>query len=177
MSGDNDDFQTFLDELGPVRRIRSNRVEKRRSRAEPHPRMREADEQTVLDELTDLHPDDALLETGEELLWTRPGLQKRVLTRLRRGRWQVQDEIDLHQMNVEAATSSIRIFLEQTLAANRRCVKIIHGKGLRSGPEGPRLKSVCARVLSRHPMVLAFASARAADGGTGAVYVLLKNRR
>ncbi|MCA1778644.1 MAG: SMR domain protein, partial [Xanthomonadaceae bacterium] len=69
MSGDNDDFKTYLDELGPVRRIRSNRIEKRRSQVEPRPRMREADEQAVLDQLTDLHPDDALIETGEELLW------------------------------------------------------------------------------------------------------------
>jgi len=181
MSDDNDKFDDelalFRDSVGPVRRIRSSRAETERPRVRATPRMREADERNVVDELAEASPFDHELETGEELLWLRPGLQKRVLTRLRRGYWSVQDEIDLHQMNIDAATRSIRIFLDEALAGGKRCVKIIHGKGLRSGPAGPRIKAVTARVLSRHPSVLAFGSAPPTDGGTGAVYVLLRNAR
>lgn len=177
MSDDPDDFSAFRDAIGPVRRIRSSRAETRPVRARPTPRMRERDEARVLDELSDAVPGADLLETGEELQWLRPGLQRRVLVRLRRGHWQVQDEIDLHQMNVEAATRSIRLFLDEALAARRSCVKIIHGKGLRSGPAGPRLKAATARTLSRHPKVLAFTAARPDDGGSGATYVLLQQRR
>ena len=181
MSDDNEKFDDelalFRESVGPVRRIQSTRAEADRRRVRATPRMREADERRVVEELAEAGPFDHELETGEELLWLGPGLQKRLLTRLRRGFWRVQDEIDLHQMNADAATRSIRIFLDETLASGKRCVKIIHGKGLRSGPAGPRLKTVTARVLSRHPSVLAFGSAPPADGGTGAVYVLLRNAR
>jgi len=170
---DHDD-DLFRQSVGPVRRIRSRRAQVEKPRASPHPRQREADERAVSAELEQAATFIDDLETGEELLWLRPGLQRRVLTRLRRGNWAVQDELDLHQMNSAAATRSIRHLLDDAEARGRRCVKIIHGKGLRSGPAGPRLKTVTARVLSRHPRVLAFASAPPADGGTGAVYVLLK---
>lgn len=174
---DDDERELFRESVGPVRRVRS-----RRDRSRPAPRpaeahMREADERQVMAELESADIAVEGLETGEELLWLRPGLQRRVLTRLRRGHWSVQDEIDLHAMNAEAASRSIRYLLDEAEARHRRCVKIIHGKGLRSGPGGPRLKAVTARVLSRHPRVLAFASAPPADGGTGAVYVLLKAGR
>jgi len=177
MTDDNDDQDLFRDSVGEVRRIRSSRVERESGRPAPTPRMREADERCVLGELDEARPFELGLETGEELLWLRSGLQKRVLTRLRRGHWRVQDEIDLHRMNSDAATRTIRAFVDEALTHERRLVKIIHGKGLRSGPGGPRLKTLTARVLSRHPDVMAFASAPPADGGTGAVYVLLDSRR
>jgi DNA-nicking Smr family endonuclease len=177
MSDESDEGNLFRDAVGEIRRIRSKRAEPERARPEPEPKMRDADEARVVDELAEIRPFEHGLESGEELLWLGPGLQKRVLTRLRRGYWRVQDEIDLHQMNADAATRSIRAFLDEAQASNRRLVKIIHGKGLRSGPGGPRLKTLTARLLSRHPRVLAFASAPPADGGTGAVYVLLRNRR
>ncbi|MEX2499615.1 MAG: Smr/MutS family protein [Wenzhouxiangellaceae bacterium] len=177
MTDDKDDFELFRESVGSVRRIRSTRAEAERERLRATPRMREADERRVVDELAEARPFDYELETGEELLWLRPGLQNRILTRLKRGYWSVQDEIDLHQMNTEAATRSIRIFIDEALSTGKRCIKIIHGKGLRSGPAGPRLKTIAARVLSRHASVLAFASAPPTDGGTGAVYVLLRKSK
>lgn len=177
MSDDKDDFELFRESVGAVRRIRTSRAEVERRRIRATPRMREADERRVVDELAEARPFDYELETGEELAWLRPGIQNRVLRRLRRGYWSVQDGIDLHQMNAEAATRSIRVFIDEALASGKRCIRIVHGKGLRSGPAGPRLKTVTARVLSRHPSVLAFASAPPADGGTGAVYVLLKHSK
>lgn len=176
MSDDNDDWSLFRDSVGPVRRIRSTRAGHEAPRPRAEPKMREADERRVIDELSEVRPFEHGLESGEELLWLRPGLQKRVLTRLRRGHWRVQDEIDLHQMNTDAATRTIRTFLDEALASRLRLVKIIHGKGLRSGPGGPRLKTLTARILSRHASVMAFASAPPTDGGTGAVYVLLASK-
>ncbi|MDT8438161.1 MAG: Smr/MutS family protein [Wenzhouxiangellaceae bacterium] len=174
MQHDDEDDKLFRNHVGAVRPLRSSRVAVPPTRVAPAPRMREADERQVIDDLDRARPHGEHFDTGEELGWTRPGLQRRVLMRLRRGHWQVQDELDLHQMNTEAARSSIRSFLDDALANGRRCVKIIHGKGLRSGPGGPRLKQLTARMLSHHPRVLAFASAPPSDGGTGAVYVLVK---
>jgi len=177
MNHDDNDPELFRAAVGKVRRLRSRRDPGRQTPPGPRPQMREADEHDALDALA--RPDrlERELETGEELQWLRPGLQQRLLKRLRRGHWRIQDELDLHRMNVEAAGRSIRIFLAEAGASQRRCVKIIHGKGLRSGPGGPRLKALTARVLARHPEVLAFTSAPRPDGGTGAVYVLLGQRR
>ncbi|MEM1080966.1 MAG: Smr/MutS family protein [Pseudomonadota bacterium] len=177
---DEDDLNLFQKAVGPVRRMHSDRADTRPAPIKPRPRMREADEAQVLQELSEAHPElDATLawlETGEELMWHRPGIQRRVLQRLRRGHWRVQDEMDLHQMNVDAASRSIRIFIQAALDRGLSCIKIIHGKGLRSGKDGPRLKALTARLLSRHAAVIAFATAPKTDGGTGAVYVLLKQR-
>lgn len=173
MSGNDDDHGEFRRNVGPVRRVRSRRAEARPTPAPPEPKMRRRDEARVMDDLAAGHGHEPDLDTGDELLWHQPGLQKRVLTRLRRGHWRIQDELDLHAMNADAAGRSIRVFLDESLGRGHRCVKIIHGKGLRSGPAGPRLKQVTARVLIRDRRVLAFTPARVGDGGSGAVYVLL----
>ncbi len=113
-------------------------------------------------------------ETGEELFFLRSGLQRRVLRRLRRGQYAVGAELDLHDMNASAARQSILDFLAASGARGLSCVKIIHGKGLRSKREGPVLKRLTDSLLRRRSEVLAFASAPPNDGGTGAVYVLLR---
>ncbi len=168
-----DEKALFRDEVGPVRRLRSHRDRSRPEAPRPVPNQRRRDEQSVLAELASAPIDFSQVETGEEISYLRDGLHKRTIGRLRRGHWRVQDEIDLHEMNVSAATQSIRDFLDEARRADFGCVKIIHGKGLRSGPDGPQLKRATAGVLARHPRVCAFASARPNDGGTGAVYVLL----
>ncbi len=177
MSESEDDTDLFRAAVGDVRRIRSKRDHSRPPPPPPRPAQRERDEARVMDEIAHGPIDYASIETGEEITYLRPGLQKRVLTRLRRGHWRVEDELDLHHMNIEAATGSIRRFLLEADRDRMSCVRIIHGKGLRSGPDGPQLKRLTARLLSRHDRVAAFASAPPHDGGTGAVYVLLRARR
>ena len=105
--------------------------------------------------------------------FARPGVQSAVLKKLRRGQYRVQAELDLHGLTVAEAKSALRGFLARALAQHARCVRVIHGKGLRSGHRGPVLKSTVAAVLRRTGAVLAYSSARQVDGGTGAVYVLL----
>jgi DNA-nicking Smr family endonuclease len=103
----------------------------------------------------------------------RPQVQPAVLRRLRRGEYRVEREIDLHGLTATEARHALRTFLIEALERRVRCVRIIHGKGLRSGHRGPVLKSTVSGVLRRTGAVLAYVSARPVDGGTGAVYVLL----
>lgn len=169
-----DETGVFREAVGPVRPVRSDRVIVDRPRPRPVPRKRQEDERAVLEELL-THPwDPAALETGEELLHSRPGLQRRVLRRLRRGQYSVGAELDLHHMNAEAAQAALGDFINESRGRMLTCVKVIHGKGLRSKAGGPVLKRLVSHWLRRHPAVMAFASAQVNDGGTGAVYVLLK---
>ena len=104
----------------------------------------------------------------------RPGVRTQVLRRLRRGLYPIEDELDLHGLTQTAARDSLAEFLAQNRNAGRRCVRIIHGKGYRSGARGPILKIAVDSWLRHHGDVMAFASARPIDGGTGAMYVLLR---
>lgn len=170
------DDRLFRDSLEGVRPLRSDRDTSRPPPPPPVPKQRQRDEQQVMAELATGPIDFSSIETGEEISHVKPGLQQRVLKRLRRGHWRVQIELDLHDMNTEAASNAIRECLDEALKNHLSCIKIIHGKGLRSGPDGPQLKRLTASLLARHPRVLAFASAPAHDGGTGAVHVLLNQR-
>lgn len=108
------------------------------------------------------------------------GLDPRVLRRLRRGELAYQAMIDLHGMSAAAARSEVERFIAQSLAAGHREVLIVHGRGRNSKDNVPvlkeRLKSWLARGRTGRD-ILAFTSARPADGGTGALYVLLRRRR
>ncbi|MDT8319855.1 MAG: Smr/MutS family protein [Xanthomonadales bacterium] len=149
------------------------------NRIEPVPKMtpaiaaqRALDERAALAELLD-GPDAAEdLETGEELSYLRPGYQKRLLRRLRRGEYSTAATIDLHHMNVDTARQVLLDFLAHALQRQAGCIRVIHGKGLRSR-DLPRLKILTNQLLRKHPRVVAFASCRPVDGGTGATDVLL----
>ena len=136
--------------------------------------MLEADEAAVPGELLHMTFDPASMEVGEELSFLRDGYPPKLLRQLKRGQFSVQDDLDLHQMNAAAAQVSIIEFLAEARKAGIRCVRIIHGKGLRSKAAGPVLKMLTDRMLRRRDDIIAFASARPALGGTGAVVVLLK---
>ena len=113
------------------------------------------------------------VESGDELGYRRDGISESVLRRLRRGEYAIRDEIDLHGMTQDEARAALGAFLAEALLHDRRCVRVIHGKGRGSGHRGPVLKSAVNRWLRRHAAVAAFCSARRNDGGTGALYVLL----
>ncbi|MGH8225942.1 MAG: Smr/MutS family protein [Gammaproteobacteria bacterium] len=143
-------------------------------RPKPRARMREADEHSALAETLDdpRHPDEFGAEP--DLAYAAPGVQRRVLVRLRRGQIPVRAVLDLHGMTLPMARREFALFLADALAREFVCVRIIHGKGYRSGPRGPVLKRAVARWLAHRREVLAYTSARPVDGGTGAVYVLLR---
>lgn len=114
------------------------------------------------------------VETEEELLFTRPGVQHRIFLKLRRGQFTIKAELDLHGMTVRVAQQEVRIFLRQCQNRDIRCARIIHGKGYGSTAKQPILKNKLNLWLQQYGEVLAFCSARPSDGGTGAVYVLIK---
>lgn len=111
---------------------------------------------------------------GDALAFRRSGVRDQVLRRLRRGLIPVEAQLDLHGLNQAAARAQLADFLVHCDAAGVRCARIIHGKGSRSGARGPILKIAVDSWLRRHHGVLAFTSAKAIDGGTGALYVLLR---
>lgn len=143
------------------------------ARPPPRAQMRRADDEAVLAESLELGPGELLVETGDELLFRRATISGRTLRRLQRGEFRVEDEIDLHGLVAVEAREALRAFLNEAIRRGLRCVRVIHGKGLRSGPRGPVLKHAVNTWLRKTGAVLAFASARQVDGGTGAVYVLL----
>ena len=115
-----------------------------------------------------------MMETGEELVFLRPGLSRETLRRLRRGHWVVQDQFDLHGMNSEQARHLLAQFLSACSRRALRCIRIVHGKGLRSPNREPVLKNKVRVWLARRDDVLAYCQAPANQGGGGALLVLLK---
>ena len=141
----------------------------------PIPVQKLRDNQQVLqDSLSDQIPFEVGLETGDELVFLRDGLSNLVLRKLRRGHWVTQDELDLHGLRSEEARQLLVAFLNEALARGLRCVRIVHGKGLRSENREPVLKRKVGNWLAQRDEVLAFVQARPEDGGSGAVVVLLK---
>jgi len=112
--------------------------------------------------------------SSEPLSFQRAGVRSQVMRRLRRGLYPTEDELDLHGLSQTAARDQLADFIARSRDSGRRCVRIIHGKGYRSGARGPVLKSAVNLWLRRHIDVMAFTSARAIDGGSGAVYVLIR---
>ncbi|MFA7592654.1 MAG: Smr/MutS family protein [Thiohalobacteraceae bacterium] len=169
-----EDRELFQTAVGPVRQLHHDRVEPRLPRPPVRATFRERDEGAVLrDSLSDaFDPDDYL--TGEELWFARTGLQQRILKRLRRGQFAREAECDLHGLTVVEARQTLAAFLHDCLAQGWRCVRIIHGKGHGSQQRIPVLKGKVGGWLRQRDEVLAYCSARPVDGGTGALYVLLK---
>jgi len=145
----------------------------------PHRRtMASARGSGAIDEVMPLVPDASpahdAIAGADALSFRRPDVRTQVLRRLRRGLYPVEDELDLHGLSQTAARSNLAEFIAFNRSAGHRCVRVIHGKGYRSGARGPILKIAVNSWLRHHRDVMAFTSARALDGGTGAVYVLLR---
>jgi len=188
VADDAQQFRAAVRDVKPLRHamsaagLRKPRVQGRRG-LEPAARAAAADE------LTETMPLIATRSSGEAqegsavedsiagadaLSFRRPGVRDRELRRLRRGLYPIENELDLHGLSQAAARGHLADFIEANRHAGHRCVRIIHGKGYRSGARGPILKIAVNTWLRRHHDVMAFTSARTIDGGTGAVYVLLR---
>lgn len=169
-----DDSRLFREAVRGAKTLRAEpRASQRKRRPPARARFARADRAAVLAESLDATTYGGALETGDELRFRRAGVQDAVLRRLRRGEYRVEAEIDLHGLTVAEAGAELRAFLAAAIARDLRCVRIVHGKGLRSGQRGPVLKQAVNGLLRRVAAVVAFTSARQVDGGTGAVYVLL----
>jgi DNA-nicking Smr family endonuclease len=171
---DSDDARLFRESIGRVRPLRQPDAHApRKPRPAPHAAQAEKDEARVRDELLVHDIDPAAIEVGDEIHYLKQGQPSKLLKQLRRGHFSVRAELDLHEMTVPVARDAVRRFLDEAIARREYCVRIVHGKGLRSRGDGPVLKRMTATLLARRKDVLAYASARPAQGGTGAVIVLL----
>ncbi len=168
------DAELFRHAVSKTVPLRNDKVTFMAKKPSPHPRQKEIDEQQVLRDMLSDSPYTAEVEAGEELLFQRSSLQHGLLRKLRRGQFSVGAELDLHGMTVAEARNALTRFLAACRRNDVRCVRMIHGKGLGSRHKLPVLKGKLSHWLQQRDEVLAFCSARPADGGTGAVYVLLK---
>jgi DNA-nicking Smr family endonuclease len=145
-------------------------------RPEPRPLQRVLDEVAVMAEsLSDEFDVDWLLETDDTLSFRRDGIGADVVRQLRQGVWAVQAHLDLHGLRSDEARARLAEFLREVGQAGMRCVRIVHGKGHGSPGKQPVLKIKVRRWLAQKNEVLAFTHARAADGGHGALLVLLQH--
>ena len=184
-SPDQDEAQTFLEAMSDVEPIAEN---KSRMTRRPNPDVRPAhpvrdDEMEAMAHLSDLVSGAAEIDitfTDEYIQGSVPGFSPKLMQRLKRGRFPIQDYVDLHGLTKEEAEIKVRDFLIRSQGQGLRCVLVVHGRGLNSENHIPVLKERLPLWLSRGPVrkiVLAFATARPYDGGTGAIYILLRTRR
>jgi DNA-nicking Smr family endonuclease len=166
-------FRTTVGEVEPLKT--PARVSTPLPRPQPIAHQRLADDEAALQEsLSDEFSIDTLLQIDEDLSFVRGGIGPDVLRKLRGGGWVTQDQLDLHGLRTDQAREALSQFVRDSMKRGMRCVRIIHGKGLGSLGKKPVLKNKVRNWLVQKDEVLAFCQARAADGGSGALMVLLK---
>jgi len=170
--GDANLFRREMEGTTPLRR--NEKAPPPASKVSPRARFSRDDDRNVLEESLRADIDDIESSSGEHLRFCRASVGRRTMRKLERGNFSVQSEIDLHGMIVTEARQALREFVSVSCLRGHTCIRVIHGKGLRSGERGPVLKAKVSRWLRQWDEILAYASARQVDGGTGALYVLLK---
>ena len=176
MSGKPDeDAELFRAAMRGVRPLpEPPRVPEAPPRPQARARFARAERLAVLRE--SVGPPDPDILPGDSLEYRREGVPATLLRRLRRGEISIEAEIDLHGMTEAAGVAALRDFLAEAAFRGQQCLRVVHGKGLRSGHRGPVLKLAVHRLLRRLDAVLAFTSAGLRGGGTGATLVLLEAR-
>ena len=169
------DRQLFRQVVGAVRPLPSaNRTTPPNFPPDPLPLQHWADEERVLQEaMSDEFDASTLLDTDEQLSFRRKGIGRDVVHKLRAGQWSIQRHIDLHGFRTDEARDALGAFIRQVHRHGLRCVRVVHGKGLGSPGRTPVLKGRVHSWLVQKNEVLAFVQARPADGGAGALVVLL----
>ena len=172
---DADERDLFRAEMRDVRKAPPhNRVVHDLPAPKPIPAQRLEDERAVLTELSRLAFDLDDIEFDDDAVFLRPGLPRDILRKLRRTHWVIQDVLDLHGLTGDEAAEATAAFLADCRKRGLRCVRIVHGKGLRSRGREPVLKRRVRRQLMRRSEVLAYVEPRQVHGGSGAVVVLLE---
>ena len=173
---DKDEFLAAVRNATPLKKG-TNRIFQERTKPKPIPHKRICDELTALREsqFSDF-TEDTILDTDETLFFAKNGISTKTIKKLRKGFWTIQAELDLHGFRIHEAREETYNFLKNCIQTEKRCVRIIHGKGLRSVGKEPVLKRHVKSWLKQSSGVLAFCQATGRMGGSGAVLVLLKAR-
>ena len=177
------DEELFSKEMDGVEEIAEFRslacIHRRNKEHGPEAPRRDPDHETlmILGELAAGLGPINLPDTQEYVEWVNPGHLDTIIPRLHEGRFSVQAFLDLHGCTVPEADAELDRFLQESFKKGLRCVKIIHGRGLRS-VKGPRIKDSVIKRLAGHYRkdIIAFVTARQCDGGLGALYVLIKKK-
>lgn len=169
-----DDIDHFRRHVSDVRPLKHDGIAPLPGQLRPKARFRRRDERDALRQSLEEDPESMEFGSGQSLSFSHPSVGRRTLQKLARGRFTVQSEIDLHGLTVAEAKTALADFIEESIDSRYRCVRIVHGKGRGSHKRGPILKRKVDAWLRQWHSVLAFVSARQVDGGTGAVYVLLR---
>ena len=167
----------FENTVGPVHALKSAHARHLHAPEppEPLPLQLELDEQRVLQEaMSDEFDVSTLLDTDDQLSFRRPGIGLDVTHKLRAGQWSIQRQLDLHGLRVDEAREALGQFIRLSHRTGIGCVRVVHGKGLGSPGKTPVLKGRVLRWLVQKKEVLAFVQARPAEGGAGALVVLLQ---
>ncbi|HZE91020.1 MAG TPA: Smr/MutS family protein [Rhizobacter sp.] len=166
----------FASSVGRVQALPdAGRVNAPTRRPAPEPRQRQRDEQAALREtISDEFDVESLLETDEALSYRRDGIGIDVVRKLRRGGWSIQAQIDLHGLRRDEAREQMAAFMRDAVRRGLRCVRVVHGKGNGSPGREPVLKAKVRSWLVQKQEVIAFVQARASEGGSGALLVLLR---
>jgi DNA-nicking Smr family endonuclease len=165
----------FADAVGPVNAMPvKSLASSTLPRPAPEPRQRVLDEQAALREaMSDDIDIESLLLTDDGLSFRRPGVDAIVVTRLRKGHWAIQGEIDLHGLRRDEARDALALFVRNAARQGSRCLRVVHGKGNGSPGKQPVLKGKVHKWLAQCADVIAFAQASGPAGGAGALLVLL----
>lgn len=169
----------FQAAVGVVVRLPEQRTTSLRPRPpQPTPMQHLMDEAAALMEsISDDVDVSSLLDTDERLSFRRPGVGPDVAQNLRRGKWSIQRQVDLHGLRSEEARKTLSAFIREAHKQGLRCVRVVHGKGLGSPGKAPVLKDKVHRWLVQKSEVVAFVQAQPAQGGSGALVVLLQPLR
>jgi DNA-nicking Smr family endonuclease len=140
----------------------------------PLPKQKKLDDAEVMREsISDDFDVSSLLDTDDALSFRRPGISVEVTRRLRRGEWAIQGQLDLHGLRTEEARDALGQFIRESHKKGLRCLRVVHGKGHGSPGKSPVLKGRVQSWLVQKVQVLAFVQAKPAEGGGGALMVLL----
>lgn len=141
----------------------------------PIPKQQMLDDAAALQEaISDEVDVSSLLDTDDNLSFRRPGVGTDVTQKLRKGKWSIQRQIDLHGLRSDEARETLAAFIREAHQHGIRCVRVVHGKGLGSPGKAPVLKDKVHRWLVQKSEVVAFVQAQPAQGGAGALVVLLQ---
>ncbi len=140
----------------------------------PLPKQKKlADAEVMRESISDDFDVSSLLDTDDALSFRRPGISVEVTRRLRRGEWAIQGQLDLHGLRTEEARDALGQFIRESHKKGLRCLRVVHGKGHGSPGKSPVLKGRVQSWLVQKVQVLAFVQAKPAEGGGGALMVLL----
>lgn len=132
----------------------------------------------ILNKLVNGHVEFDIEYSDEYIQGFVHGINSKTFRTLKTGNLSIQAHLDLHGLNILQARIKLLNFMREQYINSKKCLLLIPGRGRNSPMGTPVLRNEVQSWLTREPLkriVLAFCSAQPRHGGTGALYVLLRN--